>query len=128
MTPFLFSNNFLSFTSFFTSRTKNFEKEVTALDNSSSINKLRIKFSKLFIERVSEDKRYFYVYLSQIKNFDKLNISLFINDYKNILEFNRTNVYCFKLIKQDTQNINKFDFLNKFADNFSKYLKTNKNQ
>ncbi len=97
-----------------------FGKIPQTVNNLFEVTKLRIKFSKLSIERVSEDKKYFYIYLSQTVNFDKLDISLFINDYKNILEFNRTNGYCFKLIKQDT---NRFDFLNKFADNFKKYLK-----
>lgn len=97
-----------------------FGKIPQPVQNLFEVTKLKIKFSKLFIERVSEDKKYFYVYLSQDINFDKLNIPLFINDYKNLLEFSKTNSYCFKLIKQETD---KFDFLNNFADNFKKYLK-----
>ena len=97
-----------------------FGKIPQPVQNLFEVTKLKIKFSKLFIERVSEDKKYFYVYLSQDINFDKLNIPLFINDYKNLLEFSNTNSYCFKLIKTDT---NKFDFLNRFADNFKKYFK-----
>ena len=97
-----------------------FGKIPQSVQNLFEVTKLKIKFSKLFIERVSEDKKYFYLYLSQDINFDKLNIPLFINDYKNLLEFSKTNSYCFKLIKTD---INKFDFLNDFADKFKKYLK-----
>ena len=97
-----------------------FGKIPQPVQNLFEVTKLKIKLSKLFFERVSEDKKYFYVYLSQDINFDKLNIPLFINDYKNLLEFSKTNSYCFKLIKTDT---NKFDFLNRFADNFKKYFK-----
>lgn len=88
--------------------------------NLFEVSKIKIKAAKLNIERLSEDKKYVYIYMLKSTDFNNIDVLSFINDYKRSVEFNRTNSFSFKIIKNDE---NKWLFLNTFLDNFKKYVK-----
>ncbi|MFA7074380.1 MAG: transcription-repair coupling factor [Endomicrobiaceae bacterium] len=98
-----------------------FGKLPEAVNNLFEVSKIKIKAEKLNIERLSEDKKYVYIYMSKDTDFNNIDIMSFINDYKRSVEFSRTNSYCFKIAKADKF---KWKFLNSFLDNFKKYIRT----
>ncbi|MFA6914109.1 MAG: transcription-repair coupling factor [Endomicrobiia bacterium] len=97
-----------------------FGKLPEPVNNLFEVSKIKIKSTKLHMERLSEDKKYIYIYFLQDADFNNIDIMSFINDHKHLVEFNRTNSFSFKLIKTD---VNKWNFLNTFLNNFKKYIR-----
>jgi transcription-repair coupling factor (superfamily II helicase) len=60
---------------------------------------LRLIAEKLNIERIFEDRNYIYLYFSKNLDFLKLNVTQFMTDYLQIVEFISDKQYAFKLKK-----------------------------
>ena len=103
--------------------TDRFGKLPKPVENLFEICKIKIKAHKLEIIRLYEDKNFISIFFSTTFTADKIDIVLFINKYKNKIEFIRNNFYGFKLKKDlDTDNLK---FINIFLDNFKTFIKTN---
>ncbi|MDR3253788.1 MAG: hypothetical protein LBT07_02340, partial [Endomicrobium sp.] len=85
------------------------------------ITSLKIIAEKLYIERISEDNHYIYLYFSKKADFSKVNITKLIDDYSNVIEFMSGQYYAFKLKKNiiDTSSV---EYLKQFLVRFGFYL------
>ena len=99
-----------------------FGKIPVNVENLFKIAQIKINASKVFVERLSEDKKFCYIYFRKDTNFDKIDSVRFITDYNSLVEFNRTDSFCFKLIKSKIYS-NFIDYVTQFLKEFKKYIK-----
>ena len=92
------------------------------VENLFKIAQIKINASKIFVERISEDKRFCYIYFRKDTNFDKIDSMRFITDYNSLVEFNRTDSFSFKLVKSKIYS-NFIDYIIQFLKEFKKYMK-----
>ncbi len=92
------------------------------VENLFKIAQIKINASKICVERISEDKKYCYIYFRKDTNFDKIDSVKFITDYGSLVEFNRTNSFCFKLLKSKIYS-DFIDYIIQFLKEFKKYMK-----
>lgn len=99
-----------------------FGKMPVTVINLFKIAEIKIKARNVFIERISEDKKYIYFYFAKSTDFNKIDSLKFINDYAWLVEFNRTNSFCFKLLKEKISSYY-IDFVSDFLEKFKIYIK-----
>ena len=99
-----------------------FGKIPETVESLFKIAQIKINASKIFVERISEDKRFCYIYFRKDTNFDKIDSMRFITDYSSLVEFNRTDSFSFKLLKSKIYS-NFIDYIIQFLKEFQKYLK-----
>jgi len=92
------------------------------VENLFTIAQIKILASKVYIERLSEDKKYFYIYFRKDINFNKFDSIKFIKDYSSLVEFNRVDSFCFKLLKTKIYT-NYIEYIVQFLTEFKKYMK-----
>jgi transcription-repair coupling factor (superfamily II helicase) len=102
--------------------TDRFGKIPDNIKNLFTIAKIKILASKVYIERLSEDKKYLYVYIRKDINFNKFDSLQFVKDYNSLVEFNNTDNFCFKLLKNKIY-INYIEYIVQFLNEFKKYIK-----
>ncbi|MDR3274476.1 MAG: transcription-repair coupling factor [Endomicrobium sp.] len=85
------------------------------------ITSLKITAEKLYIERISEDNYYIYLYFSKKADFSKVNITKLIDDYSNVIEFIPGQYYAFKL-KKNIIDASSVEYLKQFLVRFGFYL------
>ncbi|MDR1926422.1 MAG: transcription-repair coupling factor [Endomicrobium sp.] len=85
------------------------------------ITNLRLIAEKLRIERIAEDRNYIYLYFSQKADFSELDITKFIGDYLQIIEFIPGEYYAFKL-KKNMLDTNTIEYLKKFLSRLDFYV------
>ena len=102
--------------------TDRFGKIPKNVKNLFQITQIKILASKVYIKRLSEDKKYWYIYIKEDINFNKFNFLQFIKDYNSLVEFNKMNSFCFKLLKNKI-HINNIDYIVQFLKEFKKYMK-----
>jgi transcription-repair coupling factor (superfamily II helicase) len=85
------------------------------------ITNLRLIAEKLRIERIAEDRNYIYLYFSQKEDFPGLDITKFIGDYLQTIEFISGKYYAFKL-KKNMLDTNTVEYLKKFLSRLDFYI------
>ncbi len=99
-----------------------FGKIPRSVDNLFKIAEIKIKAEAVFVERVSEDKKYLYIYFKKDADFSKVNMMLFIRDYENIVEFLRNDNFSFKILKEKIFDGNYIKYLFEFFTQFKEYF------
>jgi transcription-repair coupling factor (superfamily II helicase) len=84
--------------------------------------KLRIAAEKFNIETISEDDNYIYLYFCQEGDFSRLDISKFISDYSDVVEFMSGRRYSFKLNKNKISE-NSIDYIKRFIARLGFYMR-----
>jgi transcription-repair coupling factor (superfamily II helicase) len=84
--------------------------------------KLRIAAEKFNIETISEDDNYIYLYFCQEGDFSRLDISKFISDYSDVVEFMSGRHHFFKL-KKNKISENSIDYIKKFIIRLGFYMR-----
>lgn len=102
--------------------TDRFGKMPDNVKNLFTIAKIKILASKVYIERLSEDKKYLYTYIRKDINFNKFDSLQFVKDYNSLVEFNNANNFCFKLLKNKIHT-NYIEYMVQFLNKFKKYIK-----
>ena len=99
-----------------------FGKIPQCVDNLFRIAEVKIKAETVFVERVSEDKRYLYVYFKKDADFSKVNTMQFIRDYEDMIEFLRNDNFSFKILKEKVFDTNYIKYLAEFLTQFREYF------
>ncbi len=99
-----------------------FGKLPQSVDNLFKIAEVKINAETISVERVSEDKKYLYVYFKKDTDFSKVNTMQFIRDYENIIEFIRNDNFSFKILKDKIFDTNYIKYLAKFFNEFKFYF------
>jgi len=84
--------------------------------------KLRIAAEKFNVEIISEDDNYIYLYFYQEGDFSKIDVSKFISDYSDVVEFVSGRRYAFKLKKSKISE-SSIDYATKFLARFGFYMR-----
>jgi transcription-repair coupling factor (superfamily II helicase) len=84
--------------------------------------KLRITAEKFNIETISEDDNYIYLYFCQECDFSRLDISKFISDYSDVVEFMSGRQHSFKL-KKNKISENSIDYIKRFIARLGFYMR-----
>ncbi len=99
-----------------------FGKLPQSVDNLFKIAEVKINAEAVSVERVSEDKKYLYVYFKKDTDFGKVNTMQFIRDYENVIEFIRNDNFSFKILKDKIFDTNYIKYLAKFLNEFKFYF------
>lgn len=99
-----------------------FGKIPQSVDNLFRIVEVKITAKDVFVERVSEDKKYLYVYFKKNTDFGKINTMQFIRDYEDIIEFIRNDNFSFKILKDKIFDNNYIKYLAEFFTQFKSYM------